>query len=132
MTTPDVNKKIVLRYVEAFNNGDTVALRDLFTPDAVIQGVLGSAGIEEALRIWRELHQAFAIALTVDDLVAEDDRVAARYTERGVFGAPFRGTPPTGRSYEIVAMELFHFRDGRICRRWGARDSAAQARQIGL
>jgi hypothetical protein len=39
---------------------------------------------------------------------------------------------PTGKTYEIVAMEWFELRDGRIARRWGARDSASQARQIGL
>jgi predicted ester cyclase len=55
-----------------------------------------------------------------------------RYTERGTFTGPFRGQTPTGKSYELVAMEWFVVRDGRIHRRWGARDSAAQARQIGL
>jgi steroid delta-isomerase-like uncharacterized protein len=132
MATPESNKEVVRRYVAAFNRGDTDALRDLFTPDAVIHGVLGSAGLGEALPIWRELHAAFGIALTVEEMVAEGDRVAVRYTERGTFAGPFRGKQPTGKSYELVAMEWFEFRGGRIHRRWGARDSAAQARQVGL
>ena len=40
--------------------------------------------------------------------------------QRGTFRAPFRGTAPTGRSYELVAMEWFHLQDGKIHRRWGA------------
>ena len=68
----------------------------------------------------------------LEDLVAEGDRVAARYTERGTFAGSFRGREPTGRSYEIGAMEWFVLREGRIAARWGARDSAAQARQVGL
>ena len=42
------------------------------------------------------------------------------------------GYEPTGRTYERVAMEWFVIRDGKIARRWGARDGASQARQIGL
>jgi steroid delta-isomerase-like uncharacterized protein len=128
----ETNKSIVLRYVAAFNRGDSEALANLFSPDAVIYGVLGAGGLEVALPIWRELHAAFGVTLTVDALAAEGDQVAARYTERGTFVAPFRGKPPTGKTYEITAMEWFVLRDGRIARRWGARDSAAQARQIGL
>ena len=57
--------------------------------------------------------------------------MAARYVERGKFIASFRGKEPTGESYELVAMEWFEMRDGRIHRRWGARDAASQARQLG-
>ena len=55
-----------------------------------------------------------------------------RYTERGTFRAPFRGEPPTGKSFELVAMEWFLLVDGRITRRWGARDHASQMRQLGM
>jgi len=132
MNTPDTNKRIVAEYVHAFNQGDSVALRKLFTPDAVISGVLGWAEIERAIPVWRELHEAFAIELTIDELVAEGDLVAARYTERGKSVGSFRGGAVTGKSYELVAMEWFHLRAGKITRRWGARDSAAQSRQMGL
>lgn len=43
--TIESNKQVVLSYVEAFNRGDLEALRDLFTPDALIHGVLGWGGI---------------------------------------------------------------------------------------
>lgn len=128
----EANKAVVLEYVAAFNRGDTDGLRRLFTADAVIHGVLGSGGLDVALPIWQELHGAFRVALTVEEIVAEGDRVAVRYTERGTFTGPFRGTPPTGRSYQLVAMEWFHLREGRIAARWGARDSAAQMRQVSV
>src|SRR5205085_5659173 len=97
VSVSEVNKAAVLRYVEAFNRGDVDALRALFTPGAVIHGVLGSGGLDVAVPVWRELHAAFGVTLAVEDLVAEGDRVAARYTERGTFAAPFRGREPTGR-----------------------------------
>lgn len=132
MNALETNKQTVIRYVAAFNRRDYPALTAVFTPDATVQGVLGWGGLDKALPIWRELHAAFDIQLTIESLVAEGDCVAVRYTERGKFIGPFRGQAPTGNSFELVAMEWFELRDGRICRRWGARDHAAQARQLGL
>ncbi|MEW6130799.1 MAG: ester cyclase [Acidobacteriota bacterium] len=128
----EANKKIVLDYVEAFNRGDMNRLRELFSEDAEVQGVLGWGGMDVVVPIWQELHAAFNIQLQVDAIIGEGDTVAARYTERGTFNQAFRGNQPTGKAYEIVAMEWFILKDGRIHRRWGARDSASQARQVGL
>lgn len=132
MNTPESNKQTVLQYVEAFNRGDLEALRQLFASDAVVQGVLGWGPMDEVIPIWKELHDAFAIELTVEAIIAEGDAVAVRYTERGEFRAPFRGNAPTGKRFELVAMEWFILSNGKIARRWGARDSASQARQTGL
>ncbi len=131
-STEEVNKSVVRQYVEAFNRGDLVALQELFSEDAEIQGVLGKGLMDKVLPIWRQLIEGYGIQMTLEDLVAEGNVVAARYTERGTFRAPAFGQQPTGRSYELVAMEWFEVRDGKICRRWGARDAASQARQMGI
>ena len=132
MNPLETNKKIVRQYVAAFNRGDCETLQKIFAPDAIVQGVLGTADIDKAIGMWRDLLQAFAIELTVEQMIAEGDQVAVRYTERGTFRGAFRGQQPTGKSYELIAMEWFVVKDGKIQRRWGARDSASQARQIGL
>ncbi|MNR24002.1 SnoaL-like polyketide cyclase [compost metagenome] len=126
------NKAVVLSYVEAFNRGDLSALRDLLHEDAEIQGVMGQGLFERIAPVWRQLIEGYGMQLRVESLIAEGDIVAARYTETGTFLAPAFGREPTGRSYELVAMEFFEIRDGRIKRRWGARDSASQQRQLGL
>ena len=129
----DQPKSVVLEYVDAFNRGDVAALERLFAPDALVYGVLGGGPVADALPIWRELHASFEIALEVQSIVAEGDAVAVRYVERGRSARPFRGGPAaTGKSYEIAAMEWFLVKDGLIHARWGARDSAAQVRQMGL
>jgi steroid delta-isomerase-like uncharacterized protein len=130
--SPDSNKQVVLDYVDAFNRGDLETLRRLFTPDALVHGVLGWGGMEAVMPIWRELHDSFALKLRVEALSTEGDTVAVRYSETGTSVRPFRQHPATGRSFETVAMEWFLFQDGRIHRRWGARDSASQFRQMGL
>ncbi len=131
-TTVEQNKRIVGLYVEAFNRGDLAALRELFTPDAEIQGVMGKGVMEKVAPMWRQLIEGYGIQLTVESLVAEGDVVAVRFTERGTFRAPAFGQQPTGRSYELVAMEWFELCAGKIARRWGARDAASQARQLGV
>ncbi len=128
----EANKQIVLDYVEAFNSDDVERMRGLFADDAIIYGVLGHGGFDQAMPIWREIRAAFAIELSVDAIIAEGDTVAVRYTERGKSVGSFRGGPVTGRTFEVVAMEWFVIKDGRIHRRWGARDSASQSRQMGL
>ena len=130
MNQLEPNKATVARYVEAFNRGDLEKLKTLFAPDAIVHGVLGWGGMDKVLPIWCELHEAFGIALTIEAMIAEGDCVAVRYTERGTFRAAFRGHPPTGKSYELGAMEWFVLKDGLIQKRWGARDSASQARQL--
>jgi len=132
MTQQEENKAIVLRYVDAFNRGDLDALRALFADDAEIQGVLAQGMMDKILPIWRQLIEGYGLQFTVEDICAERDVVAVRYTERGTFRAPAFGNEPTGKSYELVAMEWFIIRDGKIQRRWGARDAASQARQLGI
>ncbi len=82
--------------------------------------------------VWEQLVRGYGMSLTVESMVAEGDVVAVRYTERGTFRASAFGREPTGRSYELVAMEWFVVREGRVHQRWGARDAASQARQLGL
>jgi steroid delta-isomerase-like uncharacterized protein len=128
----EANKQIVHDYVEAFNRGDLEALIALFTPDALIYGVLGWGGLNQVVPIWQEIKAAFAIQLQIESIIAEDDIVAVRYVEGGTSVGSFRGGPVTGKSFEVVAIEWFVIKDGKIHRRWGARDNAAQLRQMGL
>jgi steroid delta-isomerase-like uncharacterized protein len=132
MSKEEQNKEVVRRYVEAFNRGDLAGLRSLLADNAEIQGVMGQGVFERVEPIWRQLIEGYGMQLQIEELVAEGNKVAARFTERGTFKAPAFGHQPTGRSYELVALELFEIEDGRIRRRWGARDSASQARQLGI
>jgi len=126
------NKKIVEQYVDAFNRGDEAVLRTLFTEDALVYGVLGWGPFDQVLQIWREIKSAFALHLNIEEIIAEGDVVAVRYRETGKSVGCFRGGPITGKEFEVVAMEWFQMKDGKIHRRWGARDNASQMRQMGL
>lgn len=123
----------VRAYVEALNAFDLERLRALFAPHARIYGVLGFGGLEEVAPIWRELHEGMAMHLEILSLIAADGQVAVRYRETGRFVGPFRGLAghaPTGRPYEVVAMEWFELNTDGITARWGARDFSAISRQV--
>ena len=126
------NKAVVQAYVAALNAGDFGRLRGLFAPDAVIYGALGWGSLDEVLPGWYDLHHGLAQKLEIEAIIGEGDTVAVRYRESGAFVGPYRGQMPTDRSYELVAIEWFEIREGKIRRRWGARDSASQARQLGM
>jgi predicted ester cyclase len=132
MKTEERNKLVVQEYVAAFNRGDLNTLQNLVAPDGVIQGVLGKGHLDKVLHIWEQLITGLGMQLTIEEMIAAGDVVTVRYTERGTFKGPFLGHEPTGKSYELVALEWFQIQDGLIRQRWGARDHAAQARQIGL
>jgi ketosteroid isomerase-like protein len=129
--SPSRHRAAVLAYVEAFNRGDLDGVCAAFAPDAEIRGVLGWGSVADARPVWRDLIDALAMQLEVQQLVEQGDSVAVCYLERGSAVRPFRGRPATQRRYEVVAMEFFTFRDGLILRRWGARDFAAIASQLG-
>ena len=132
MSIEEEAKAVVRHYVEAFNQGDLDALKALLTEDAEIQGVMGKGLIEKVEPIWRQLIEGYGMQLRIEELIAEGNIVAARYVETGVFRSPAFGNQPTGKSYELVAMEWFEIEGGKIKRRWGARDAASQARQLGI
>jgi predicted ester cyclase len=132
MSREEEAKAVVRRYVEAFNRGDVNGLKALLAEGAEIQGVMGKGLIEKIEPVWRQLIEGYGIQLRVEGLIAEGNVVAARYVESGTFQAPAFGNQPTGKSYELVAMEWFEIEGGKIKRRWGARDAASQARQLGI
>ncbi|ABB56556.1 ester cyclase [Synechococcus elongatus] len=132
MSVEEASKAVVRNYVEAFNRGDLAALKALLAEDAEIQGVLGQGLFDRIEPVWRQLIEGYGMQLSIQELIAEGNVVAARYLETGTFRKPAFGQQPTGRSYELVAIEWFEIENGKIKRRWGVRDSASQARQLGL
>jgi hypothetical protein len=120
-------------YVDAFNAGDFSKLMSLFTLHAVVFGVLGSAPVAKAEPVWRELHDGMAMHLSPQAVAVAGVTVVVRYVESGCFRGSFRGLPgvsPTGRAYEVIAMEWFELDAGRIAKRWGTRDFDAIKKQV--
>ncbi len=133
MSEESINRNTVQTYVRAMNAGDEDLLRSVFAPDARIEGVTGGGSVDDAMPIWRQLHDGLEMLLEVTGMVASGDTVVVRYLESGRWSGTFlHFDRPTGRHYQLCAMEWFVLQDGRITHRWGVRDAAAQARQVGF
>jgi predicted ester cyclase len=73
------------------------------------------------------------VRMDILDLIAEGDKVVARFHCSGTNLGPWRGDPPTGRRFERVdEVYIFRIVDGRIAEAWGLEDSASRERQLGL
>lgn len=130
------NKATVERYVRAYNDNDLDTLRNIFSHNAQLQGVVGFGSLEFTLSVWSDLHEGLRSYLTIEAMCAEGNTVTTRCQEVGCFERPcklFPDAKPTGRPYMLIVMEWFTFDEtGRITQRWCVRDIASQMRQIGL
>lgn len=131
MSDISARKRVILNYVEAMNAGDFERLASLFTPDATIHGVVGKGSLDFAMPVWKDLHGALRMRLDVQEMIEEGEVVAVRFRETGKSVATFRGFPATGKGFELTAIEWFTLDGDRIASRYGVRDSASQARQLG-
>ncbi|MCB0061532.1 MAG: ester cyclase [Caldilineaceae bacterium] len=71
---------------------------------------------------------------TIDDLIAEGDKVVVRWTMRGThlgeWPAPWGPIPPTGKPVTFSAIHIFRFADGKIVERWAQVDTLGILQQI--
>ena len=132
----DANRAVVRRFVEeVLGRGDFAALAELAAPGCNEHTVpSGQAPAEGAvaryLVLWRA---AFPdLRITVEDLLAEGDRVAVRSTVSGTHRGEFLGVPPTGRPLAVTAMALYRLAGGRIVERWAVVDTLEVLRQLGV
>lgn len=128
------NKSLVRRFVEEFwNQGNTAAADALMTADATI--VLPGTG-----QVSKESFKAFAVSLrrafpdwhsTLEEMIADDDRVGERWTGRGAHQGEFQGIAPTGRQVEVPGIVFYRISAGKISEFHGLFDGLAMLRQLG-
>jgi steroid delta-isomerase-like uncharacterized protein len=70
--------------------------------------------------------------VTVDDIMAVEDRVTARFTARGIHKGEFMGLPPTGKAITMTGIEIFRIKDGKIVELWGEVNLMGLMQQLGI
>ena len=132
--TTDKNKIIMNRFVEFINTANVALANELIHPNAKFY-VPGQPepmqGPEGYLVIIGMMRSGFPdIQWTLEETIAEDDRVAARFTMRGTHRGPFFGVPPTGRPIAIQAMNFYRLSNAQFVEEYGMPDMMGLMRQI--
>ena len=124
------NKNTVRRLFDTFNQGDLGPVDDLVGPDYTgAQGEKGPAGFKVVVV---GLRTAFPdLQYTLDEIVAEADRVAVRWHWTGTHQGPFRSFAPTGRSVSNSGAGIFQVRAGKIVAATLETDRLGFLEQIG-
>jgi steroid delta-isomerase-like uncharacterized protein len=135
MTTTDDNKAIIRRFVEEiFTRGDKAAVDELVADDFVAHtwpSASGNAKQDLKGAIDRVGQGLADVAFTVDDLIAEGDRVAARLTSAATQVGEFMNLPPSDKRYSIEEIHWFRLRDGKVVEHWHQMDQMGLMRQLG-
>ena len=69
--------------------------------------------------------------MTIEDLIADGDKVTCRFTARGMHYGEFMGIPPTGRDITMTGIEIFRLENGKIAELWGEANLMGLAHQLG-
>jgi steroid delta-isomerase-like uncharacterized protein len=127
----------VRRYFkEVWSEGRLDVLDELLTEDYVNHTPSmpnpppGPAGLKPIVAAFR---QAFPdLHFTVEDVIVEGDRVAARVRMEGTHTGPLFGIAPTGRHVSVEQVNVELFRAGRIAEHWRVTDELGLMRQLGV
>ncbi len=132
-TTTDANKALVRRFVqEIFAEGRPEAVDELVAPDFVSHTFgITDDGIAKLKAASQRVHASLTnVRFDIEDMVAEDNRVAVRLTASGTATADFMGMPAAGKSYRIGEMHFFRIVDGKVAEHWHQYDAAGQMKQL--
>ena len=129
------NKNLVRAYFDAFRDRDAAWWQRFIAPDFVRHDpgldfeVRGPAGVA---RIGEVLHSGLSdIAMPIDEVIAEGDRVLARLRFQGRHTGKLQGIPATGKPVDIIVMDYFRIADGRLVEHWALMDNLTMLKQIG-
>ncbi len=126
------NRDIVRRVLAVFNTGDLAVLDELVAPDFTNHDAPPGApqGLEGRKRTVGMFRAAFGdLQSTIEDVLADGDRVVTRATLSGTNTGDFMGQPATGRRMSVTAVDIFRVVDGKVTDRWGVLDMASLTRQ---
>jgi steroid delta-isomerase-like uncharacterized protein len=130
----ETNKAVVRRYIDEVNRMNLDALDELVAFNYVDHNALPGMppGRESLKQAYRLFSQAFPdVYFTLEDLVAEGDRVAARGTVRGTHRGDFFGLPATGKQATWTGIHIFRIADDKAVEGWLELDQLSLMQQLG-
>ncbi|MDF6023022.1 ester cyclase [Streptomyces sp. JH34] len=132
------NRETLSRFQSAMNSGDpeiaSKAIDDFVEPEVLFHAPvpMRATGAEALKRVWAVLLRAFPdLHVTVEETIAEGDKIVSRNTVTGTHRGEYQGLAPTGRAVAYNEVFIFRLAHGRIAEIRGVVDVLSQLRQLG-
>jgi predicted ester cyclase len=125
----EANKALMRRlFEEGFHSGKLVVVDEIFHPNFVDRSTPeqppGTEGVKDYISMVRTGFPD--ISITIEDLVAEEERVVVRTTWRGTHLGEYEGIAPTGKQVTRSMIQIFHVKDGKLLEEWSEGESLSQ------
>ena len=130
------NKAIARRYAEELQDfwrtGDLSFVDRIFDSNYIqhVPGVPASMSVKQIFVALRAGIPDFQT--TIEDLIAEGDRVAVRISWQGTHKGELMGIPPTGKHVKVTEMQIYRIANGKIVERWVESDVFGMMQQLGI
>jgi steroid delta-isomerase-like uncharacterized protein len=134
--TTEQNKATFRRMVEeVFNKGNIGLVDELLTPDFVEREGLppgfpdGREGVKQLTLMLRSAFPDFKA--TIEDMLADGDKVVVRMTWTGTQKGEFMGIPATGKRVSFGVIDIVRFSGSKFAEHWGLMDRSSLMEQLG-
>ncbi len=127
------NIETLKRFGEAVNSGKLQELEQLVTPGVVEHDPVPGQESTPQGYVWffEKFRASFPdLKLDVNQMVADEDKVAIAYTIEGTHKGEFQGVPATGKRIKARGLEICRFEDGKMAERWGSSDVLGIMQQL--
>jgi steroid delta-isomerase-like uncharacterized protein len=136
MAAEEQNKEICRRFLEeGVNKGNQAVAEELVGPDFVDHNPLPGLppnrdGFKQSFVIF---HSVFPdMKYTIEDMIAERDKVVVRWIATGTQKGELFGVPPTGKHITTVGIDIFRLADGKLMELWLSWDQLGMMQQLGI
>jgi steroid delta-isomerase-like uncharacterized protein len=129
------NKALVRRWFEeVWSKGRTDAIDEMLASDAIIRGLGPDLRGPEEFKPFHAVYRAAFpdITIRMDDMVAEGDIVAARWSGTGTHRGDSLGFPATGRQVNLTGMVFARVKNGKLVEGWNVFNQLEMLQQCGI
>ena len=125
------NKAIVRRFIEAYNKRNLDLFDDLLAPDYFDHASkVGIEGLKQlmtmAFKVFPDFHE------TIEDIIAEGDKVWARITFTGTHTGEFMGIAPTGKKITTEMVDIFRIVNGKLVEYRDVNNNLDYLKKLGI
>jgi steroid delta-isomerase-like uncharacterized protein len=130
------NKEVSRKFTELFSTGDEKLAEEILSSDVIFHGTAGDGelhGVDQLKAFVAAYRRAFPDARsTVEDQVAEQDKVVTRWRAQGTHRGALGPIPATDREFEMSGVTIERIANGKIVEVWVARDELGLLGQLGV